>query len=118
MTTQVQNRQGLRSAPLSFAQQRLWFIEQMFPGQSVYNVPAVLRLTGKLNVEALRQSLQEIVRRHGALRTTLRRFRREMLRGPQSRFCRKCRSVRQARASARPFKASREFWAMLRLAHT
>jgi amino acid adenylation domain-containing protein/non-ribosomal peptide synthase protein (TIGR01720 family) len=70
MTTQVQNPQGLRSAPLSFAQQRLWFIEQMFPGQSVYNIPAVLRLTGKLNVEALRQSLQEIVRRHGALRTT------------------------------------------------
>ena len=65
MDTQVQNFRGLRSAPLSFAQQRLWFIEQMFPGQSVYNIPAVLRLTGKLNIAALRQSIQEIVRRHG-----------------------------------------------------
>jgi amino acid adenylation domain-containing protein/non-ribosomal peptide synthase protein (TIGR01720 family) len=70
MDTQVQNFRGLRSAPLSFAQQRLWFIEQMFPGQSVYNIPAVLRLTGELNIAALRQSIQEIVRRHGSLRTT------------------------------------------------
>jgi amino acid adenylation domain-containing protein/non-ribosomal peptide synthase protein (TIGR01720 family)/FkbM family methyltransferase len=63
MDTQVES-------PLSFAQQRLWFIEQMFPGGSVYNIPAALRLTGKLNTEALRQSLHEIVRQHAVLRST------------------------------------------------
>src|SRR6185437_2159200 len=56
--------------PLSFAQQRLWFIDRLEPGTSVYNFPAAVRLTGPLNVAALEQSLDEIVRRHEALRTT------------------------------------------------
>jgi non-ribosomal peptide synthetase component F len=56
--------------PLSFAQQRLWFIDQLDPGNSVYNFPAAVRLKGQLNVVALKQSLDEIVRRHEALRTT------------------------------------------------
>jgi amino acid adenylation domain-containing protein/non-ribosomal peptide synthase protein (TIGR01720 family)/FkbM family methyltransferase len=56
--------------PLSFAQQRLWFIDQMAPGHSVYNIPAAVRLKGRLNVAALGQSLQEIARRHEVLRTT------------------------------------------------
>jgi len=56
--------------PLSFAQQRLWFIDQLDPGNSVYNFPAAVRLKGPLNVVALKQSLDEIVRRHEALRTT------------------------------------------------
>ncbi|MCA1615723.1 MAG: condensation domain-containing protein, partial [Acidobacteria bacterium] len=56
--------------PLSYAQQRLWFLDQMSPGQSVYNVPAAIRLTGRLNVEALRQSLRELTRRHEVLRTS------------------------------------------------
>ena len=56
--------------PLSFAQQRLWFIDRLEPGSSVYNFPAAVRLTGPLNVAALEQSLDEIVRRHEALRTT------------------------------------------------
>ena len=56
--------------PLSFAQQRLWFIDQLEPGNSAYNFPAAVRLKGPLNVEALEQSLNEIVRRHEALRTT------------------------------------------------
>jgi amino acid adenylation domain-containing protein len=56
--------------PLSFAQQRLWFIDQLEPGSSVYNFPAAVRLKGPLNVVALTQSLNEIVRRHEALRTT------------------------------------------------
>jgi amino acid adenylation domain-containing protein len=56
--------------PLSFAQQRLWFIDQLEPGGSVYNFPAAVRLKGPLNMAALKQSLDEIVKRHEALRTT------------------------------------------------
>jgi amino acid adenylation domain-containing protein len=56
--------------PLSFAQQRLWFLEQLEPGHSFYNLPFVTRLAGPLRVSKLEESLTEIVRRHEALRTT------------------------------------------------
>ena len=55
--------------PLSFAQQRLWFIDRYEPGCDRYNLPAVVRLTGRLDIAALEQTLNEIVRRHEALRT-------------------------------------------------
>ena len=58
--------------PASFAQQRLWFLDRLFPGNSSYNVSAALRLTGSLNLAALEQTFNEIVRRHEALRTTFR----------------------------------------------
>ncbi|HEX2189999.1 MAG TPA: amino acid adenylation domain-containing protein, partial [Longimicrobiaceae bacterium] len=58
-------------APLSFAQQRLWFIHRLDPGSSAYNMPFALRLRGRLDVRALRRSLREIVRRHEAVRTSL-----------------------------------------------
>jgi amino acid adenylation domain-containing protein len=57
--------------PLSFAQQRLWFLDQLVPNNPFYNVPAALRLTGALNFLALQQTFNEIVRRHEALRTNL-----------------------------------------------
>ena len=56
--------------PVSFAQQRLWFLDQLEPGNAVYNVSTALRLRGPLQVTALEQSLHEIVRRHETLRTT------------------------------------------------
>jgi amino acid adenylation domain-containing protein len=56
--------------PLSFAQQRLWFIDQLEPGSSVYNFPAAVRLKGPLNVEVLERSINEIVKRHEVMRTT------------------------------------------------
>ena len=56
--------------PLSFAQQRLWFLQQMNPQSPAYNVPVASRLLGKLNVKAMEQALNEIVQRHEALRTT------------------------------------------------
>jgi amino acid adenylation domain-containing protein len=57
-------------SPLSFAQQRLWFLEQLEPGRAVYNELAGVELIGPLNVAALERSLQEVVRRHEVLRTT------------------------------------------------
>ncbi|MFL5539509.1 MAG: amino acid adenylation domain-containing protein, partial [Longimicrobiaceae bacterium] len=55
--------------PLSFAQERLWFIDRLEPGSAVYNLPMALRLGGALDESALERSLSEIVRRHEALRT-------------------------------------------------
>ncbi|HEU4595768.1 MAG TPA: amino acid adenylation domain-containing protein [Pyrinomonadaceae bacterium] len=57
-------------APLSFAQQRMWFLDQMEPGSAAYNLPAALRLTGRLDVAALERAFGELVRRHEILRTT------------------------------------------------
>jgi amino acid adenylation domain-containing protein len=55
--------------PLSFAQERLWFVDRLQPGSAVYNIPAALRLAGALDERALERALGEIVRRHEALRT-------------------------------------------------
>jgi amino acid adenylation domain-containing protein len=67
---QIFDKKVLRSAPLSFSQQRLWFLDQFEPQSPLYLLPSALRLKGPLNVKALEQSLNEIVRRHEALRTT------------------------------------------------
>src|SRR4051794_26294312 len=56
--------------PTSFAQQRLWFLNQLHPGDPTYNIPTAVRLKGRLNVEALEYAFNEVVRRHEALRTT------------------------------------------------
>ncbi|HEX6863967.1 MAG TPA: amino acid adenylation domain-containing protein, partial [Thermoanaerobaculia bacterium] len=56
--------------PLSFAQERLWFLDQMEPGSAAYNMPFAARLDGELDIEAFRQALEGIVQRHEALRTT------------------------------------------------
>lgn len=56
--------------PLSFAQQRLWFLAQLEPDAWFYNLPFVLRLKGMLDVSALEESFRELIRRHEVLRTT------------------------------------------------
>ena len=55
--------------PLSFAQQRLWFIDRLEPGSSAYNIPVALRLEGDLRLAGLAAAFTEVVRRHEALRT-------------------------------------------------
>ncbi|HEY0603314.1 MAG TPA: SDR family NAD(P)-dependent oxidoreductase, partial [Herpetosiphonaceae bacterium] len=59
-------------AELSFAQQRLWFIDQLAPGISAYNLPVAVRLSGDLHLDALQQSLSALIQRHAILRTTFR----------------------------------------------
>ena len=59
-------------APLSYAQERLWFIDRLEPGSAVYNIRVVRRMAGPLDEPVLERALGEIVRRHEALRTTFR----------------------------------------------
>src|SRR5690349_18312220 len=66
----IPRRQARLYAPLSFAQQRLWFLHQLDPQSIAYNMPTALRLTGVLNTHALAGSINEIIRRHESLRTT------------------------------------------------
>ena len=65
----IPRRGAAAHQPLSFAQQRLWFLEQLEPN-GPYKVPAAFRLRGQLNVEALEQSVNELISRHEILRTT------------------------------------------------
>ncbi|HEU5132997.1 MAG TPA: condensation domain-containing protein, partial [Pyrinomonadaceae bacterium] len=59
-----------RSLPLSFAQQRLWFLHQLAESNPFYNMPSALQITGALDVAALEQTFNEVVRRHETLRTS------------------------------------------------
>ncbi|WP_164003055.1 non-ribosomal peptide synthetase, partial [Pyxidicoccus caerfyrddinensis] len=61
-----------QALPLSFAQQRLWLLDQFEPGSPAYNIPSALRVSGVLDTEALRLGLEALVHRHEALRTTFR----------------------------------------------
>src|SRR5829696_2615301 len=56
--------------PLSFAQQRLWFLDQLVPNSPAYNVPTSVRLSGSLDPDVLQQTFTELVRRHEILRTS------------------------------------------------
>lgn len=58
--------------PLSYSQQRLWILDQLLPGSPLYNIPAVIRLEGKLSIPALERSLEQIIARHESLRTVFR----------------------------------------------
>ncbi len=55
--------------PASFAQQRLWFLDQLEPGTAAYNIPRAFRITGPLNVDVLTRSFQIVIQRHASLRT-------------------------------------------------
>ncbi|MGV2831540.1 amino acid adenylation domain-containing protein [Myxosarcina sp. GI1(2024)] len=66
----ITKRQDYSELPLSFAQQRLWFFQQLNPDNSAYNVFNALRLEGQINIALLEKVFTEIVRRHESLRTT------------------------------------------------
>jgi len=68
----ITRRDNRVDAPLSFAQQRLWFLQQLDPDSAAYHLLVFYRLKGQLNVEAWERSLNEIIRRHEVLRTVFR----------------------------------------------
>src|SRR5919202_2750892 len=57
-------------SPLSFEQERMWFLEQLEPGNPAYNIRGAIQIKGRLNADILEQSINEIIRRHEILRTT------------------------------------------------
>lgn len=68
--TKIPRRGPSNQCELSYAQHRLWFVDQLNPGNTAYIIPAAVRLTGRLDVEALERSISEIIDRHEILRTT------------------------------------------------
>src|ERR1044071_1489608 len=71
LSTLINDEKGsAETFPVSFAQQRLWFLAQLEPDNPSYNLPQILRLKGELNVGALEQTINAIIARHESLRTT------------------------------------------------
>jgi amino acid adenylation domain-containing protein len=66
----IPRRQGVALPPLSFAQQRLWFLHQLYPESAFYNITMAIQLSGSVNLAALEQTFATIVERHENLRTT------------------------------------------------
>ncbi len=69
-TLEIQPRADTGHPPLSFAQQRLWYLDKLEPGNPAYNTPSAFQLSGPLDAEALRASLRGILSRHEVLRAT------------------------------------------------
>ena len=73
LSTLINDEKGsAETFPVSFAQQRLWFLSQLEPDNPSYNLPQILRLKGELNVDALEETINAIIARHESLRTTFR----------------------------------------------
>ncbi|QQE72803.1 amino acid adenylation domain-containing protein [Brevibacillus composti] len=68
----IPSRENRNGIPLSYTQERLWFVHQLEPDNPVYNMPAALKFKGQLHLAALERSIHEIIRRHEALRTVFR----------------------------------------------
>ncbi|KAK9765158.1 hypothetical protein K7432_006735 [Basidiobolus ranarum] len=69
-TPQLRKLTNRENLPLSFAQERLWFLNELIPNSPFYNMPVLLNFMGQLNVDALKKSILDIVKRHESLRTT------------------------------------------------
>ena len=70
-SSSIPRRENRQLAPLSFAQERLWFLNQLEPESAAYHEPKALRLSGLLDIEALERALNAIIERHETLRTTI-----------------------------------------------
>ncbi|MGW4115980.1 amino acid adenylation domain-containing protein [Actinosynnema sp. NPDC004786] len=70
LAERLTRRRSVRRFPVSFAQQRMWFLDRLSPGDAAYNVPGALRVHGALDLEVWRRCCAEVVRRHEVLRTT------------------------------------------------
>jgi amino acid adenylation domain-containing protein len=68
--SQIPTDDRTQDMPLSFSQQRLWFLDQIEPNSSSYNIPEAVQLTGSLNIPALQKALDAIVAQHEVIRTT------------------------------------------------
>src|SRR5690606_3302015 len=68
----IPKRSALLPTPLSFAQQRLWILDQLEPQNPFYNVAVAMRLTGPLQPAALERAIQAVIQRHEVLRSTFR----------------------------------------------
>ncbi|TCP66050.1 non-ribosomal peptide synthetase [Baia soyae] len=71
--TSIQRYESGGRTPVSFAQKRLWFLDQLYPGSPAYNVTYTMRLQGVFHIEAMRRSIKELVDRHEGLRTIFRK---------------------------------------------
>src|SRR5215213_7443542 len=67
--SEVRDEPRQKYAPLSFSQERLWFLEQMDPDSCIYNLPAILPLRGQINPGLVEETIRQILVRHSALRT-------------------------------------------------
>ena len=72
LAERLRQRMAGRHSPLSYPQQRLWFLDQLEPASAVYIVPLTYRVSGPFDVAAMEHALTEVVRRHQALRTVFR----------------------------------------------
>src|SRR5262245_10466500 len=67
LSRKIAKRKSSGAIPLSFAQQRLWFLDQLAPNNPFYNLPGALRLDGRLDIGVMESVINEIIRRHEAL---------------------------------------------------
>ncbi|HKN84844.1 MAG TPA: amino acid adenylation domain-containing protein, partial [Pyrinomonadaceae bacterium] len=104
--TRIDRNQPL---PLSFAQQRLWFLNQLEPESAAYNIPLALRITGELDVAALEQAFGDLIKRHETLRTTfiMRNGRPEQVISSPGKFVLRVIDVSEQPASEREKEAQR-----------
>src|SRR5262249_31214530 len=69
ISTRIRRQARTGPMPLSFAQERIWFLEQLTVGSPAYNVVDVIRFEGECDAERMRRSIQALVKRHESLRT-------------------------------------------------
>jgi amino acid adenylation domain-containing protein/non-ribosomal peptide synthase protein (TIGR01720 family) len=67
----IPRRKDLNEYPLSYAQQRMWFLSQWEPESPFYNIPSIVKISGSLNVEALKNAIKQVVNRHEILRAQI-----------------------------------------------